>query len=344
MNNRYARPNGLIEKQVTIEGKRKVFRAKSERELNRKMANYKGESVKGRLFSDIAYEWKEEYFPKIAHGTQMCYNPALKRAVEWLNEMLIKEVEACDIDALILDMAGKGYSAQTIKTQKALMGMIFDYAIIKKDIKLNPVRSVKVPRNLPKQKRKRPQDDNVQRILKSADKHFGLFAFMILITGCRRGEALALQINDLDFENEIIKINKSVYFYNNQPLIKTPKTESGNREIIMPDILASELKKIKGSKNTFIFGLKDTPMTEKAFNYHWKKYLKDADLDHITPHQLRHGYSTILYEAAVDDFEAKDQLGHSDIQITKNIYTELRKNKKEEARKKINDYLGNMIS
>lgn len=55
----------------------------------------------------------------------------------------------------------------------------------------------------------------------------------------------------------------------------------------------------------------------------------------MTPHQLRHNYATVLYEAGVDELTTKDLMGHVDIATTRAIYTSLRKKHKEDEIKKI---------
>lgn len=51
----------------------------------------------------------------------------------------------------------------------------------------------------------------------------------------------------------------------------------------------------------------------------------------MTAHQLRHGYATMLYEAGIDEREAMELLGHTDITLTHQVYTHIRKTKKEKT-------------
>ena len=51
----------------------------------------------------------------------------------------------------------------------------------------------------------------------------------------------------------------------------------------------------------------------------------------ITPHQLRHAYATILYEAGIKDKDAQDLLGHANIQTTRDIYTHITNNRRAET-------------
>lgn len=84
----------------------------------------------------------------------------------------------------------------------------------------NPVVLVNLPRNLQKTKRSLPSDDEIKLVKNSTDCTFGLFAFFLMYTGCRKCEALALQYGDIDLKNKKIRISKAVYFVGNQPQIK----------------------------------------------------------------------------------------------------------------------------
>ncbi len=70
----------------------------------------------------------------------------------------------------------------------------------------------------------------------------------------------------------------------------------------------------------------------------WGSYQKNTGLT-ITPHQLRHAYATILYEAGIDVKAAQSFLGHSNIQTTMDIYTHLSEAKKIDSVDVIDRYL-----
>ena len=70
---------------------------------------------------------------------------------------------------------------------------------------------------------------------------FGLFAYLIFYTGCRRGEAEGLRYEDIDRERKRIHIRRSVYNVSTTPMIKEPKTEAGIRSVPLLDALADAL-------------------------------------------------------------------------------------------------------
>ena len=258
-------------------------------------------------------------------------------------------------------------SAKTIKTQKTVYKLIFDNAIIDDKygqfIKINPTAAVKIPRGLPKEERLPPEDDVVEIIRHSLDKHFGLFAFVLLYTGFRRGEALALTWEDVNFKTKEISCNKAITFVGGMPRIKPPKTESSVRTVpLLPD-LEKLLTKPKNVKDTDPIFPKETGgyLPESQLRRRWMHYCKDTGLvtttteervskqgkkyiyteykPSLTAHQLRHGYATILFEAEVDVYTAQKLLGHSNIETTMAIYTHLRENQKEKSISKLQEHM-----
>lgn len=76
-------------------------------------------------------------------------------------------------------------------------------------------------------------------------------------------------------------------------------------------------------------------MTETQFQRQWKLYQKESGVS-ATPHQLRHAYATILFEAGLDDKDAQELLGHANISTTRDIYTHITNKHREETAKKLN--------
>jgi len=163
-----------------------------------------------------------------------------------------------------------------------------------------------------------------------------------MYTGLRKGEALALQWEDIDFTNRQISVTKSVCHHNNQPHIKATKTKSGMRTVVLLDRVAEALQKIQTSdKSIYIFSGTHTPLTNSQFQCRWEKYNQETGLS-ITAHQLRHTFATILFEAEINVKDAQNMMGHSDISVTQNIYTHIRKERTATSFTKLNSYINDL--
>ncbi len=323
------RSDGLIQRQVTINGKRKVFYGHSDREINRKIAEYREEKKRGRLFKEIAEEWKERHFPTLEYNTLKGYRPALRRAVEEFGAAPISSITPKDIERYLTRFAKQGYAQKTVRNQLLVMHMVLDHAVLEGDIEYNPAVPVHVPKGLSKKARELPTEKEIDIVKKSIDKPFGLFAYFVLYTGCRRGEALALTFGDIDFKKRVISITKSVYHDNNQPKIKRPKTDAGCREIILLDVLAAKLP--KGKPDDLLFpNAEGEILSETQFQRQWELYCLETGIN-ATPHQLRHAYATILFDAGLDDKDAQELLGHANISTTRDIYTHITQKRREKT-------------
>jgi integrase len=336
----YKRKDDLYEKIITINGVRlPPFRAKTEKEVWKKIALYKEKLKNGRLFCDVASEWSELHENNSSYNAHRAYNVPYRETVEYFADKHLSEITVQDIDIYIKRVASKGFALRTVKGYLSLLNLIFNHAIIKGDVSANPAQYVKPPKGLKTETRELPDTKTIKSISDNVSDPNGLLPYFLLYTGCRRGEALAIQLQDIDFDNNIIHITKSLYFEGNIPYIKEPKTKSGYRDVPLLDTLKTELKKRTEllKAEDYVFGDGANPPTHSMFVRRWKSYLCSAGIS-VTPHQLRHLFATILYEQKIDEKLAQDILGHSSIRMTKDLYTHIRKSKMDGALKKLNNY------
>ena len=175
---------------------------------------------------------------------------------------------------------------------------------------------------------------------------------MLLYTGCRRGELLALEWKDIDRTNMVIHITKKLnYAYGNIPHLEHHlKSENGKRDIPLLKPLADALPRNRIGK---IFPNDDgNYLTKAQFNRAWMEYCHEVGLTDVvctdgkdpvevhsvTPHCFRHSFSTICFEAGLDPKDAAAFVGDTE-QIVRNIYTDLRDRHHASSADKVNAYL-----
>lgn len=336
------RKDGRWQEQITLPGmkKPKYFYGKTQKEVKQKMAAWQKDQAGGQTFAACADAWEGWHEKQVSYNGAEAYAAALRRGKEHFQDRKIRDIHPDEIDAYIRHLAGKGYSRRTVQMSLDMFRMIWDYSIVQGWTTVNPCRSVKIPNGLPKGKRDLPTDEQIEKVKAGLFLEFGLFPYMLLYTGMRRGELLALRWEDIDRVRKTINVNKAVYFVGNTPMIKEPKTESGWREIVLLDALAAVLpKEGKG----YVFG-GEKPLTKTQVRKRWIKWCREAGLETehgsaITPHQLRHAFATILFDAGIDVKVAQELLGHSSIQVTRDIYTHIRRSRMESTADVLNKYL-----
>ena len=189
-----------------------------------------------------------------------------------------------------------------------------------------------------------------------------LFFYMAMFTGCRRGELIALEWSDLDFDNSTVSITKSVCRVAGQMITKETKTKGSVRVLSVPAAIMTLAKQWKieqkryrlsiGSKwngGDYMFikwdgsqmGL-ETP--RRAFhriieNYNTHKEENAPVLPLIPLHGLRHTSATLLIGHGVDIRTVSGRLGHSNTSTTLNIYAEYLKELDRSASDKLENLL-----
>lgn len=330
------RADGRWRRSITINGKQIYFysTAASERQAERdillQIAEYKEKEKHGKLFTEIADEWWKEHTARLAPNSLKNYSPAFKRAKEHFKNTFAKEIIPAQISRHIKTFA-KGHADKTVRTQLNIYNLIFRYAVEMGYVPFNPARDLSVPPDLPKEIIPPPSDEDIKLTKISTDCTFGMFAYWAMYTGMRRGELLALDWSDVDIENRTISITKSVYHVSNRPYIKKPKTETSIGKVPILDTL---LSKIKPSTGLVFPNEHGELITETQFQRLWELYQKESGVK-ATPHQYRHAYATMLFEAGIPPEEAQALLRHAQLSTTMDVYTALREQKQKNIFKKV---------
>lgn len=329
------RKDGRWQAVLVIDGKRRYFCGKTQKEVVQKIAAYQEKKEKARLFGAIAGEWREEHYAEIEPSSARGYDPSYNRAVAEFGDTPIDAIEPRDISALLADMKRQKYGKKTVATQRDVLGMIFSFAVRNGIIDNNPCACVPLPKNLPSYPRKLPTKTDIEAVENSE----WLFPFFLAYTGMRRGEALAIRYEDIDREKKIITVSRAVGYVGHIPYIKTPKTTAGARTIVLLDKL---LARIPNKRSGLVFANESGEIyTDVQIFREWQRWQKENNTT-VTAHQLRHYYATLLFEAEISVKDAQSLLGHSSAKITQDIYTHIREQRISQTAEKLNAYVSSM--
>ncbi len=300
-------------------GKRIYFYGKSEREINKKILDYTAKLEGGRTFSEVANEWWNEALEKIAHNTVSNYKTAYNRAIDEFGNIPINSIKPKDISIYLRKLSNQGYSYKTVKNHKIVVSRILQTAVSDGDIDFNPADQSEIPRGLPQKKRLPTSEDESRIIIDTADEW--LLPFFALMTGLRKGEMLALQWKDIDFEQDCIWVTKSVYHVNNTPRIKSPKTEAGTRPVMLLSTLKDKLIPIQDNPEHFIFSENGgkTPLTKGEYERAMRAYKAKTGIT-TTAHAIRKRFATTAAASKMDVKVLQQVMGHTDVSTTLGIY------------------------
>ena len=189
------------------------------------------------------------------------------------------------------------------------------------------------------------QPEHIKDYLDAADKRGLLPMFHLeLVSGLRKGELTALLWSDLDITDKTISVSKQyVKNPNGELTLSRPKTETSVRKVSIPqmavDLLIQEHE--KHPRNPYMF---PSPITGEMYypdsvvNLH-KKILKDAGLEHIRFHDLRHTFATLALQNGVDNKTVSSMLGHYDAGFTLRTYTHATRQKQDEAAETMGNFM-----
>ena len=155
------------------------------------------------------------------------------------------------------------------------------------------------------------------------------FFKLLYITGCRKGEALALTWTDIDLTKRTVRINKNITKKTFDGIYKvtTPKNLSSNRTIDIPPSLCSLINEYKKSIDTksdkdFVFGGLD-PIPPTTIDHAFERATARAGVKKIRIHDLRHSCASLLISEGVSIVAVSKRLGHSNIEQTLNTYSHM---------------------
>ena len=149
---------------------------------------------------------------------------------------------------------------------------------------------------------------------------------MLLMTGSRRSEALAVRWEDIDWNAETLHLQRVIRFRNNAPEVSTKmKTASANRIVS----LWPELIPYLGipQKTGFIISSGGEPITERQYMNLLKRVLRELKklgfTEHFTAHQLSHTYATVAANSGEIPIKVlQGMMGHANYQTTMNTYAD----------------------
>jgi len=230
-------------------------------------------------------------------------------------------------------------------------------AEIKKYISYNPMNEVIKPKSNKDTKIVEALDITVQKAfteyLNNVDIETQAYKNIFLIQmymGLRIGEVLALGKENIDLENNLLNVKRTLTNDKEFAIIlgNKAKTYAGNRTLPIPEFLSpifkEQLKYANENLHNLIFTNNNSYIRTSYVNQELKRIFKEelkVNYKDISTHCLRHTYGTRCVEAGMTAVVLQRLMGHKDVTVTLNTYTSVFNRFKEDELKKVNEYLVN---
>jgi integrase len=237
---------------------------------------------------------------------------------------------------------GKGpLSSTTVRYCHSLLAEALGHAVKMGLVSRNVAQATEAPR-LDHKVMSTLMLEDTQTFLEAAEgtPYYTLF-YLLLHTGLRRGEALALRWKNVDLGLSslgvlgYLSVTETVYKLAGDYIVKEPKTPSSRRRIALPPSLVLVLRQHRAEQeaqqallgkpltdNDFVFANPDgNPLDPSTVSHAFNKVIHKAGLPHIRLHDLRHTHASLLLQAGVHPKVVQERLGHSSIRVTLDTYS-----------------------
>lgn len=320
---------------------------------------FKASSIEN--YQELADLWWESYKHTVKPNTKINVKRILKNHVlplfgaYKLNKLTTPLIQS--IVNNLADKTNKGEEGAFLYYDSihALNKRILQYGVTMQAIPSNPARDVVLPRNTQKAKRQKVKhfdNEELKKFLGYLDnldlKKFRycyentLYKFL-LATGCRINEALALSWSDIDLENAVVHITKTL---NYKQETNSPKSKASYRDLDIDKATVTMLKAYKvrqiqeawkiGKTETVVFSdfIHEYP-NNRTLQTRLRTHFKRANVTNIGFHGFRHTHASLLLNSGIPYKELQHRLGHSTLSMTMDIYSHL---SKESAKKAVSFY------
>lgn len=332
---------------------RKSFSAPTKAKCREKAKAYEAGNSIGETRASVKTlptlgEWAEEWLPiykgDVGKDTFVGYKANLKHITsDKIANLKLRDIKPIQVQDFLNRMAENNLSKSVIKCVKFLLNAMYEDAIDNDLCVKNPVRRVKLPENTKAVERREIwTDDEIQTIEKFAKtdfENFGAAMLLILYSGLRTGELLAINLSrDLD-ENNILHVRGSLTA--SRTIVSDTKTKKHVGDIPLPEDICELLRSL--GRDTLCPKNDGTTVSTSTFHKRYKDFFERMNywcennsllpVRFFTAHSTRHTYQSRLNAAGVDLPTARDILRQSDVVMTAHYtHTDI-----EQKRKAVNE-------
>ncbi len=338
---------------TTITGRtKKEVKAKAQQAQSNFKANGSTvfKRVKVTTYRELTDLWLENYQMTVKPQTLVSTRQFLKNHIlPVFGDMQLDKIHIAHIQSWVNKLAFKivnyGVAASINKR-------ILQYGVSMQLIPFNPAREVILPRpqkaGANRIKFIDKEDlktflDYMERLAPTAYNYYydSVLYKLLLATGCRYGEAVALEWSDIDFNSATISITKTYNRIVKQ--VGTPKSKAGIRTISIDNKTILMLKQYRNRQRQAFMEI-GSPAPALVFSTTVSQYpnsdartkslryrCKEAGIPQFTFHAFRHTHASLLLNAGISYKELQHRLGHATLAMTMDTYSHLSKEKEKEA-------------
>ena len=310
-----------------------------------------------RAVTDWLAEWRATFLASSdrAPSTKELYAGLTRRHVEpVIGALPLGQVRPSEVTRVLLAMEQAGLAASTRRNTYAALRSALDDAVAEGLLAVNPVLRVRRPRGSSAEAASLHPDDMARFLAATQGLRYGGVLRLILGTGLRRGEALAIRWSEVRLDRAEILIRGSLVRREGQLVVSAPKSARSRRTVSMGPSVVSYLAEHRSRQaaervaagtlwddSGFVFTTElGHPADPRNLLRAAALAAKRAGLPPLGVHTLRHTYATTALLHGVPIHVVSRNLGHSSIAITADIYGHLTDEAAHSAAQVVSDALG----
>ena len=281
------------------------------------------ESPQAVLLGDLADTWYADYSTQVRASTYATYGYTLKILKQHLGDKPIENILPMDVNHFLDELSAVPYSRSCITKCRAMLIQILDFAEMNQMLASNPARKAKAMRIFVESSEAKDAftEDEVRLLLENLpDDLLGNSIRLLLGTGMRVQELLALQPGDFSPDLSCVRIERAVQMVNGKPVLGPPKSRRSRRLIPIPEDYrpyAAYLLRHGGKAFIWSSSRDNLLYSVGTFRRRFYKALEAIPgVRKLSPHCCRHTYSTLLQAKGVSIEMVARILGHESIQTT----------------------------
>ena len=330
----HKRKNGLWECTIMVgyhdDGRRKYksFYARTQKEVKEKVAKYKEDIANGLkldsnlTFGDWADEWYKNYEGQVSACTYENYRYTISLLKQGFGDQKLADIKTSHVESYLKQMVKEGRSQSSIAKLRGMMFQIMKKAAANDLIRKNPVEFADKTKMTKKQESSKDSftAKEIQRMmLFLPDNRIGHSIRLLLGTGMRTQELLALEPRHIAEDGSSIQIEQAVTMVKGTPQIGPPKTQTSYREIPVPKKFRPSALFLRNTTEKYIWYGKIPCRfcNPSCFRKHYKKALEElGGVRMLSPHCCRHTYVSQLQAKGIPLETIRYLSGHAEIDMT----------------------------
>lgn len=348
------------DKQIKL---RRTVNASSKKELKKLMTRFQNDYDNGLIGDSagltvygMCKAVLDEYLSiDIAPTTLSGYQTILNRIQPTIGKMKLSKITQRDVQKYIKSLATTEtavsikrrkkdptiepvyLSTKTIRSTYSFLHECFEVGGIWGNLGINPCNRIKLPKTHKKESKALNLDNMPIFIqgLDNLDLDTKVLFELATFCGLRRSEILGLETKHI--KDGFIEINQTRHYTKGETIIKDPKTTKSRRTIALPGFINNDIKTLikehaekrlrygghYGYSSFLILDDLGEPLKPNRCNDRLSRYLNKLGIEHISFHELRHTHATMINYFGKDLTEISQQLGHSNLTTTLNVYTHM---------------------